>query len=122
MLTAALASWRLPRGVTIGALAQPEAFTFPCLSRLQPLTIRTDPRDHNPYHKDYTGLLSKIIDNLQQLRQISFVHVRVDISNLQCLSRLRALRSLTWVLGPDDENIERGKAEAALAKAFESLS
>jgi hypothetical protein len=47
----------------------------------------------------------------------------MDLDNLQCLSRLRNLKSITWVFPPLHRSYVKGDGlpEDALSKAFESF-
>jgi hypothetical protein len=112
-------------------------FRLPSLTYLQDLTIYAlgglnyyDEVKHD-YITACANLLMEITENLRYLREILFVDVGIDVGNVQCLSRLRNLKSITWMFedpnpgfGEDSyECLVRGDGlpEEALAKAFESF-
>jgi F-box domain len=102
-------------------------FSLPSLAYLQTLTVRGI-QDQDPDY-DYAAndhicicvpMVYKITNRLQHLTRILFVYVGVDPDELRCLSRLRNLKSITWVLG---ESFIWGDRlpEDGLSEAFESF-
>jgi hypothetical protein len=102
-------------------------FAHPCFSRLRALTVRGPFRPGPPeLDVDYVDLcmdrIAEMTETWQYLHHIVFVHVGMDVTKLQCLSRLRNLKSITWDVGWFQAYVHGGRGvEQALAKAFESF-
>lgn len=102
-------------------------FAHPCFSRLRALTVRGRGRPGPPeLDVDYVDLcmdrITEITENWHYLHHILFVHVGMDVTKLQCLSRLRNLKSITWDVGWFQAYVQGGRGvEQVLARAFESF-
>lgn len=101
----------------------PTIFSIPSLSRPQALTIRTFRSDADRVDYVATGMymVIEITDKLAHLKRLLLVNFGLDFGNLQCLSRLCNLESITCVLREDSYICGEATPEEALAKAFESF-
>lgn len=108
---------------TLQALPCETFFSIPSLSRLQSLSIIVT--EFSAVATDEiaggTALLDEITRSLQYVKHLLFVTVGMDVGKVQCLSRLRNLNSMQWVIDRDANVLGEGSPEEALARAFESF-
>jgi F-box domain len=112
-----------------GGLVDPlfsEIFTYRSLSWLKSLTLRGQLffwEDLSAFVDGCMGIVTVVAQHLRPLEHFSLLNLGMDVGNLECLSRLRNLKSITWELQSDKGYIRGdGLPEEALAKAFKSLA
>jgi hypothetical protein len=107
----------------------PSTFSFPVFARLRALTLHViaptrDTSGRNDFFTNIAALFTEIADKSSELQHVVFANVAMDLGNLQCLSRLSKLQSITWMMQDGDEiDFIRGDGspEEALGKVFESF-
>jgi F-box domain len=99
-------------------------FSFRSLSRPRSLIIDAEfdwSRTHDACIHTHMDIVVAISENLQHINHIVFAGMGMDLRRVQCLSRLRNLKSIHWELPRYKAVLGEGLPEEVVAKAFESF-